>query len=253
MFSSIRHELVVISDVHLRTTDDERGRLLLHLLSRLETANVRYLVLLGDIFDFCVGYSPYFQEKFAPIGHALTRIAQLGVKVYFVEGNHEFLMRSLPWPSIEFVTELDLKLKLSNGNSLVLAHGDLLRAPWHYRLYTQFIRSRLVRLIALRMPQAILDRCALSISARSRKRGYSRQIAHKAIVASITQWAKTRGADFGVVGHFHVPYDVKDGTGKPRIFCLDSWDKPNCLTYDAGRFYRIYLKETRLNLVELPS
>ncbi len=250
MFYNIQYELVVLSDIHLRTEDDERGSLLLKFLSSLAVDKVRYLVLLGDIFDFCVGYSPYFQKKYAAIGSALSHLASCGVQVYFVEGNHEFCLSELPWRGVHFLRGQNLHLKLSNGESVVLTHGDLLRAPWHYRLYNWAVRSRLLKWMALMLPQALLDRLALAISAKSRARGYTRKIDHKAIVGGIARWAQQQGVQCGIVGHFHVPYDVQVDT-KTRLLCLDSWDKPNALIYDQGSFSRLYFRNNKVHLVEL--
>src|SRR4051812_31574635 len=57
-------ELVVASDIHLRSLDDARGKLLLATIDRL-APTVRTLVLNGDVFDFCYGGGRYFRAKYA--------------------------------------------------------------------------------------------------------------------------------------------------------------------------------------------
>lgn len=240
MQSRMQHELLVVSDIHLISDKDERGNLLLEMLSNIDTSEVRYLVLLGDIFDFCFGASQYFREKYSKFGDELSRISRSGVKVHFVEGNHEFILNGLKWDGVHFVNiHEDLRIQIPNGPTFLFNHGDSLEAPWHYRLYSNVIRSRVSAFCARKLPQTFLDNLALKISGGSRQKSYTQSIDHKKIVARIQEWVKGR-ADYGIVGHFHIPYDVK-GDGS-RIFGLDSWDKPNCLSYHKGQFFRTYLK-----------
>ncbi len=250
LLSQIYHDLVVISDVHLLDAEEERGKLLLKFLTELDGTKIQNFVLLGDIFDFCFGASPYFQRKFDLFGKQLSRLAREGTKVFFIEGNHEFLIQELFWEGVSFVKEKELKLTLSDDSTILFTHGDYLKAPWHYRLYSYIIRSQLSKFFALKIPQKFLNRLALAISAKSRRRSYSKAIPHKEILQNLTTWISGRNVSFGIVGHFHVPYDYRPSE-KTRIFCLDSWDKPNCLSYSSGRFQRLYLKNTGINKVEL--
>lgn len=251
MLSRIHHELLVFSDIHLLSQDDERGKLLLELLSKIDTKQVRYLILLGDIFDFCFGGSQYFKERFASFGKELTRLSKEGVRVFFLEGNHEFLVHLLGWEGVEFVKSKNLKIKIPNGPSFAFTHGDYLEAPWHYRLYSELIRSKLSKILASSVPQNFLNTLALKVSAQSRKKSYSKRIEHKKIIKKISKWLTEQDTDFGIVGHFHIPYNVKVEKKPSQFFGLDSWDKPNCLAYDKGHFYRIYYKDYKESISPL--
>jgi UDP-2,3-diacylglucosamine hydrolase len=247
----IHHELIVFSDVHLKTEHDERGALLLKLLSDVDTNQTRHLVLLGDIFDFCFGASPYFHKKFRRYGQELSRLSREGVKIYFIEGNHEFMMNELPWDGVKFIKKGDLQITLHDGTKVSFTHGDTLQAPWHYRLYSQTVRSKLAKLCASQIPQRYLDKLALAISAKSRDISYSHKIDHKKILAKIRSWIITQSSDVGIVGHFHIPYDIKYPKQHCRIFGLDSWDKPNSLSYNEGVFYRTYFETDGYKTVSL--
>jgi len=89
--------LLVVSDIHLNHVEDDRSRLLLNLLEGASRSEVEYLVLMGDIFDFCLGSHPYFQRKFSAIGKALERIVESGSQVIYLEGNDTLQMASLTW------------------------------------------------------------------------------------------------------------------------------------------------------------
>ena len=162
-------------------------------------------------------------------------------------------MQYLPWKGVEFVQGKTLRIESSKGHSFAFTHGDYLKAPWHYRLYSEVVRSRLSKFCALKVPQKYLEKLALAISAKSRKQSYSQPIDHKDIVSRISEWLMEQKADFGIVGHFHVPYDVKIDNNQRRIFGLDSWDKPNCLTFQDGQFYRIYPKDGEFKTVPLDT
>ena len=60
-------------------------------------------MLVGDIFDFCLGSSTYYKKKFANIGIALSDLATRGTKVIFIQGNHEVAIDFLDWKNIEFI------------------------------------------------------------------------------------------------------------------------------------------------------
>ena len=42
---------------------------------------VKHFVLLGDVFDFCLGNSSYFRDKYCEIGNALSSVAKRGIRV----------------------------------------------------------------------------------------------------------------------------------------------------------------------------
>lgn len=236
----IDHELIIISDVHLIDDSDQRSRLLLQLLLNLDLKKLRSLVLLGDIFDFCIGASPYFQKKYAMFGEKLSALSKEGVAVHFVEGNHEFILGDLPWGGVNFIRDEELIIKLSDGKTVSFIHGDCLHAPWHYRLYSTIIRSQLSKFCALRVPQKQLDKLALYISSKSRDRSYAKRLDQEKLIADFRAWMRSSPADFAITGHFHIPFDIKLHEEKSRIFGLDSWDKPNCLAYKNGEFSRFF-------------
>lgn len=246
-------ELIVVSDLHIKSVDDSRGEIFINFLRQLKGSGVKNFVLLGDVFDFCFGASRYFKEKFSAVGIELSRLSKEGSQVYFIGGNHEFFPGSLKWEGIHFIESLDFQLNLSDGLSLAFSHGDRLHAPWHYHIYSFLMKTTLTKSLALLLPQKILDRLALAISAGSRKKGYTRRIDHKGIIASVENWLSRKDLQVGIVGHFHIPYHIKNSAGKTRILGLDSWDKPNYLSYEEGSFYRAFFRENGIEKTQLSS
>lgn len=233
------YSIIVVSDIHIKSADDHRAKKLSRFLLDLDLSKLEYLVLLGDIFDFCFGASRYFKEKYMNIGKILEQIAESGVKVIYVQGNHEFSLDKLNWKQVKFVLDKDELITSSCGTKIAISHGDQIYAPWHYKWYLAITRSRLFEMTALLVPAKFLDYLCLRVSDSSRSR--NKRPNHKSIINSINHWLDSTQASHGVVGHFHVPYEVARNRKNGTIYCLDSWDKPNVLGFRNQKFERMYI------------
>lgn len=232
-------DLMVMSDIHLVSCEDPRGSRLLQVLDSLIHADLKNLVLLGDIFDFCLGSSPYFRRKFAPIGERLERMAKKGVKIYFFEGNHEFNLEQIGWKGVEIVSEGNLTIEVDH-RKIHLAHGDLIYSTWHYRWFRAFVKSWPVTTAASLLPGQWMDRFATKSAQISRAQDRYRSIRHQSILKSAGHWLRQSAADHGIFGHFHVPYAEKSPEHQGLLLGLDSWDIPNALVMQNHRFQRIF-------------
>lgn len=232
--------LVVASDVHLRLPDDDRSRLLLDVFQRLGPS-VEYLVLNGDIFDFCLGDSEYFRKKFRVIGEALGRVAQRGVKVLFVEGNHEFHLDRIGWEGVEVIQTYDLTLTLKSGERIKVTHGDLLTNEPLYRVFRALVKSSFARVAAQFVPGSWLDAYAMKHATMSRSQDKYRRLDHERILGAFNRWLAASDCDHGIIGHFHVPYAERHETRAGLMLSVESWDRPNLLVYERGEFQRIFL------------
>ncbi|MBC7532148.1 MAG: metallophosphoesterase [Oligoflexus sp.] len=237
--------LIVVSDIHLSHSDDERAKKLLAFLSHIEVGTVDTLVLLGDIFDFCLGSHPYFQKKFAPIVDALERVATSGTKVVFLEGNHEFALSALPWTHVTVVSHGTYLIPLRNGQFVQAAHGDMIYSHRRYKAFRWLVKGWFVQAVARLFPGTFLDHLTRKTSEVSRSADEYRPIYHDKILAAVDAWMEGPGrtAQYGIFGHFHVPYaeprrDLKEGA----VLSVDSWDKPNALVFKDDGIYRCWLE-----------
>ena len=82
---------VFIADAHLRQPADDNYRRLLRFLDGLRgTADT--LFVLGDLFEFWIGYrSPPFTHYF-PVLEQLRLLKESGTAIVYFEGNHDFHM-----------------------------------------------------------------------------------------------------------------------------------------------------------------
>ena len=237
---NLDYRLVYISDVHLKEPGDQRALLLLDCLSRLQAQDLEVVVLGGDIFDFCFGASSYFRQKFLPFQQVLEGLVDRGVRVLFLQGNHEFSLQELGWKGVEFVTRHHATITLSCGTTFAVSHGDSFLADWSYRAYLALTRSRPWKWGAKLVPAQALDEFALKCSGVSRDRGEYRDLNFETVVATANAWLDGTDAEHGLFGHFHFPFycDRKVGTGK--LVSVESWQRPNLLLFHEGGFFRAY-------------
>lgn len=227
-------EIIVVSDVHLRSLDDSRGRLLLNLVRSIE-GSCRVFVLNGDIFDFCLGSSNHFRRKYAELGAALADLAQRGTEVFFIPGNHEFWLQDLGWPGVKVQDRAHLTL--SDGRKVLIQHGDRLNAPWHYHVYLAIVHARISHFFGSLLYGPWLDRLCLRFADLSRNRSRDRTLPHRRILAGALNWLTDSRADIGIFGHFHFPYFHRS-QGNHVLLSVSSWDHPNALILEGSQFRR---------------
>lgn len=234
---------IIISDVHLQDEKDELNTKILSLFENIKEMRPQYFLLLGDIFDFCFGGGNYFKEKYLWFYKELIAIQELGIKVFFVEGNHEFGMHKIGWDKINILqtTKQNPILPLEN-TPLAISHGDFFAAPWKYLVFRDFVKSWPLHQFCSILPGKVLDLYAKTHSSYSREKSESRELRHQEILSSALKLMKQHCPDKKalVFGHFHYPFEKDiDGT---KMLSLHSWYKPNILCIDQNlEHQRVYL------------
>jgi UDP-2,3-diacylglucosamine hydrolase len=233
--------LVVIADVHLRSLDDKRGKLLLETLEQIKNTPVEYLVLLGDIFDFCAGQLKYFQKKFEFLFLQLNNLATQGIKVIFIQGNHEFYLDQLPWKQINFVTTKDTSLILGCGTKIAFCHGDLLFSSPSYQFYYYLVRSRVVKKIVSIFPGKILENFCFHFSDFSKSVQKNKKLCLETLYDKMRLWLSEKSCQHAVSGHFHTPFLVDTKITQGKLVGTHGWEKPNVLLFGNNKFVHVYL------------
>ncbi len=252
-------EFVAVSDIHLERPTDVRGQVLIEVIDACAAARVECFALIGDIFDFCLGNTRYFQKKFAPISQRLEALAAGGTRVIFIEGNHEFNMAGMGWRGVEVISESNANpgkiWQSKSGKKILMTHGDLFQAPRAYLAFRRAIKSRVFLSAISAVPGAALDAYALRHAKVSRSRDPYRTLDDAAILGDARKFAVAQNADHLLFGHFHMPWAVPIDIGvaagnrnnlenpvnpgnQALILCMDSWDKPNVLVFDGQEFHR---------------
>jgi UDP-2,3-diacylglucosamine hydrolase len=159
--------LLVVSDLHIWGPEDPLYHSLLGLV-REQAKPGDTLVLAGDVFDLFVGDKKVFLERYSGFFEALTQATAQGVKIHYIEGNHDFLMkRTLARAGVQ-VYPHDVSIELG-GKRFFVGHGDLVdKSDYGYRALRMFFRSPLIRVFVKVAPGEWIDRIGQSSSQRSR-------------------------------------------------------------------------------------
>lgn len=114
-------EVVVISDIHLGTYGCHAGEL----ISYLKSIQPEVLILNGDIIDIWQFNKSYWPESHMQVIKVLTGFLAQGVKVYYITGNHDEMLRKFvgfKMGSLEIVNKVVLSL---DGKKTWIFHGDV--------------------------------------------------------------------------------------------------------------------------------
>ncbi|MFP5519127.1 MAG: UDP-2,3-diacylglucosamine diphosphatase [Bdellovibrionia bacterium] len=225
-----------ISDIHLKSDQERNGQVLLRFLHFLKTHSKPgdHLFLLGDIFDLWIGKHQVFYEMYPHIVEALKELKAHGMKLIFVEGNHDVHIDGFFKDKLGMDVFVEAQIYQLNGLNVRVEHGDLINLEdLAYLRYRSFIRQGWMKFLANVLPGRFWKNLGLKASAKSRQHssqyraekeseilGYIRNHAHKIAVEN--------KVDAVVSGHMHVfdDYIVTSNVRELRSFNLGSWLGP---------------------------
>jgi len=234
-----------LSDIHLKSLNERNGNILLRFLLSLQdqTRPATHLFLLGDIFDFWVGDHTHYEKKFQPLVTAILQLQKQGLKIVYLEGNHDVhVVQFWRRHGIECHVE-DQYLELA-GQVLRISHGDLINPnDTAYLRYREFVRRWYMEKLAHRLPAAQLERIGKVASLKSRKRSVGKredrsEQMRKLIRSYAEKCYAEKPFDLLITGHMHVIDDWSwqpTGTQKTsRSINLGSWwQEPKVLQWDG--------------------
>lgn len=212
---------VFLSDLHFAGDGPPAARrLLARLDSFVGTTDAVYLV--GDVFDFWLGYRAAIFHPHLPLIRRLEALVASGTRVVLFAGNHD----PDPGPLFEQlgveVHEGPLGIELGE-HRVWLEHGDLIDPRgWHHRAVCRAVRHPATRAVARLVPPDLLWG-ASRIYARKPHR-YTSPLPR----GLIERWFPARvaeGYDVAVIGHYHraVRHEVLVEGRVQRLFALGDW------------------------------
>lgn len=228
---------VFLADAHLRDPGDENYRRLLTFLEGLR-GKTRTLYLLGDIFEFWIGYRHAVFSAYVPVLEALRRLREDGTELVFVEGNHDFHMGPFFEEVLGCRVIADDAAVDVDGLRIYLAHGDLADpVDSGYRLLRRLLHSRfilcLARLVTPDLPWAI----SRWMGRQSRKQYTTRSVRRQPeeLILAHARRRFAEGHQAVVTGHFHHPLLRSDPAG--TIVALGDWiDQYSYAVLENGAF-----------------
>lgn len=203
--------LYIVSDLHIAGAEDPLYASLLKLVrSRAQAGDT--VVLAGDVFDLFVGNKEIFVERYRDFLAALREAGSRGVRIHYIEGNHDFLIRKA-FDGIEGLTLHSDQFSLETGGKrFFFAHGDKVdRKDYGYRALRAFFRSPVMRAFVAAAPGRWIEEIGTRSSRGSRGRKpvlagelpLERRERLRRIYRSFAAERMAQGFDFVVLGHCH--------------------------------------------------
>jgi len=235
-------DIIVISDVHLGTYGC-RAKELLHYLKSVKP---KIVVLNGDIIDIWQFSKSYWPKSHMKVIKHLMNWLSKGVKVYYVTGNHDEMLRKFEgfkMGSFQIVNKL--VLELDNSEKAWIFHGDVFdvtmqHSKWLAKLgaigYDSLI---MINSLANWISEKIFNKGKLSFSKKLKN-------SVKSAVKFINSFEQT-AADIGisnnyqyvVCGHIHHPEIrmIEQENGKIMYLNSGDWiENLSALEYHNGNW-----------------
>jgi UDP-2,3-diacylglucosamine hydrolase len=221
---------IFISDIHLGLqkpeTEKEKENKLVKLLDEVGSKADR-LFILGDLFDYWFEYRRVIQKGFLKTLAGLQTLAEKGVEIHYIIGNHDFLHDNFFEDEIGckkvYQDPFDITIE---GKKFYLGHGDgLVKNDYGYLILKKILRNRFLQWFYSIIHPDFGIWLASSTSRQSREYTKAKDYGE---VDGMFEEAKKKideGYDYVIFGHLH---QRKFETHKQGTYInLGSWlDKP---------------------------
>jgi len=195
---------IFLSDAHLRSFADSNYQDLLSLLKQQDDLDA--LFLLGDIFEFWLGYEHLVFSAYVPLLEQLHRLKEGGTRLFFVEGNHDFAIGPYFRDTLDCTIITEQALIQWDNRKILICHGDLVHPTPAYLRLRKLWRSAAVRFLSRLIHPDLVWKFGVWLSDKSQQKRFNRQ------PYDPTPWlrefnttAVTDTCDLVICGHFHVP------------------------------------------------
>lgn len=224
-------KLYFASDAHLGMPDKEqsfeREKKLVRWLDEVKK-DATEIYLLGDMFDFWFEYRTVVPKGYTRLFGKLTEITDSGIPVYYFTGNHDM------WMHDYFEKELNIKLyrepieKTYNGFKFYIAHGDGLGpGDYGYKLMKKVFQNRVCQWLFARLHPNFAIWLANRFSGLSRLTHEQKEKTYmgddkERLLKYIQKKSINEHYDFYILGHRHLPFDIKIND-KSRYINVGDW------------------------------
>ncbi len=208
---------IFLADAHLRKPEDKNYQQLLDFLDQQQDLDA--LFLLGDIFEFWLGYKHVVFSAYVPLLNKLEQLSKSGTKLFFVEGNHDFNLGQYFTNTLNCTVIEDQQLLDWDGKKILISHGDLLNTDTNYHRLRSFWRSRPIKILAKIVHPDFAWQFAMWLCNKSKKNKPDTN--HYDPTPQLLPFAATSNSDIVVCGHFHNPLDLSHR--EVRILALGDW------------------------------
>ena len=243
-------KVVVISDVHLGFIGCKAKELNRY----LNSIAPEILIINGDFIDIWQFRSYYFPKAHTKVLEHIFKFVSDGVKVYYLTGNHDEMLRRYSGLSLgNLILEDKLVLSL-DGKKNWFFHGDVFDISMHGSKWLAKLGTTGYEILILlnKLTNFFLE----SIGREKSSFSQNVKIATKKSIKKLSDYEKTaaeiaidEGYDCVINGHVHIPCIKKISTEKGTITYLNSGDwveNMTALEYNQGSWNLVWYKNLRL-------
>ncbi|MEI6209400.1 MAG: UDP-2,3-diacylglucosamine diphosphatase [Desulfuromonadales bacterium] len=218
---------IFLADAHLKDQTEENFQLLLRFLQELE-GSTDSLYIMGDLFDFWVGFPSNPFRQYDSVLAALERLVVSGCRLVCFEGNHDFHLGDVFSHRLKAEIHPSPIIREIQGRRLYLCHGDQInRADHGYRLLRLFLHNPIAAAAVRIVPPALAFKIKskLQHSSQSRYHIASARWDYHAIIKEFALETLQKGCTGLVTGHFHMAFCEQFNDATFTILSLGDWMK----------------------------
>jgi UDP-2,3-diacylglucosamine hydrolase len=218
---------VFIADAHLRKPGDFNYRTLLRFLEGLK-GNTEVLFVLGDLFEFWIGYRNNPFTQYLPVLEKLRELHESGAHIIYFEGNHDFHMGPFFEKTLGAEIYRGPRILSIDGKKAYLCHGDqVISNDYGYKLLRILLHNPLTKYLIPVAPYRLTSFIAELMSRHSSgNHGHrNRKWDYVAIMRKFASARFDSGCDVVIAAHFHNPYLEISASGKNEktLLSLGDW------------------------------
>lgn len=227
---------IFIADAHLKNPSDENYIQLLRFLKQ-NRGDIRTLVLLGDIFEFWMGYRYCVYSAYLPLLHELHALNLEGTEIVMVEGNHDFNVGPFFSETLKARVIPDGACITLGETRIWVEHGDRINPTRAYVWLRKLFRSRGAKILSRVIHPDLLWNFAAHLGNWSKRQRAPQDnipakgrnqappcasIPEEKIIATARR-RFAMGCDALVCGHFHRSWQHPQE--QPQITLVGEWDE----------------------------
>jgi UDP-2,3-diacylglucosamine hydrolase len=195
---------VFIADAHLQTEGDASYQALLAFLGELRGTTAT-LYIMGDFFEFWLGYPGEPFPHYRPVLAALQELVAGGTELVYFEGNHDFHLGSFFTETLRarvFTGAASLEMA---GRPAYLCHGDQISPELPTRILRALFHSRLTRWLTSIIPPSAATVIADILGRKGRMRLHAKGTdpAVRERLRAFAAQCCAHGHRLVIAGHFH--------------------------------------------------
>jgi UDP-2,3-diacylglucosamine hydrolase len=216
---------IFIADAHLASSHAPNYQLLLRFLHEQE-GTLDTLYIMGDLFDFWLGFPSAPCAGYEAVLDALERLVLRGCRLVYFEGNHDFHLGPVFSKRLKAEIHSGPAIEQIQGRRLYLCHGDQINRADHFYLILRFmLRTPLVTLGIRFLPPAWAEHIRSFLQARSRA-GYGKKTSrwdYRQILVDFARLVQKQGCDGVISGHFHIALHECIPETAVEVLALGDW------------------------------